>query len=583
MDTATSLDTATILIGLFGGLALFLFGMEQMTAALKHVAGSGMKSALARLTTNRYSAAGAGALVTAVIQSSSVTTVLVVGFISAGLMTLTQSVGVIMGANVGTTITAQIVAFKVTQYALVLVAVGFAMFFVGKRERIRQYGAMVMGLGLIFFGMELMSDATRPLRDYEPFIALMQRMENPFLGILVGAGFTAVIQSSSATTGVVIVLATQGFITLEAGIALIFGANIGTCVTALLAAIGKPREAVRAAAVHVGFNVLGVVLWIAFIGPLADLVTSLSPEAAAGLTGADRLGAETPRQIANAHTIFNIANTVILLPFAGLFARGVEWLVPDRPVDDTAVIKPRYLDDLLLGTPSLALDRVRMELRRMGERAYAMVLDALPVTLDGETEDLRTLAQLDDEVDVLQGAIVSYLGHISQENLDRREAEQHFDYLEAANNIENIGDLVETNLVSAGLSRLDAGLQVSDETRQRLELLHERVCWAVQLSFQSLDAGDADMARQVLAAKAEVQSLADDAEAHLARRLTVDAPDRLSLYRFESELIEYLKRVYYFAKRIAKAVVKEDVNGRLNGDRGGASGATTPPHRLESA
>ena len=233
MGTETAphvLEIGAIAMGLFGGLALFLFGMEQMTDALKAVAGGGMKKLLARLTTNRFKAAFAGAFVTAVIQSSSVTTVLVVGFISAGLLSLTQSIGIILGADIGTTITAQIIAFKITRYALVLVAIGFGLMFLAKQEKLRQYGTMLMGLGLIFFGMELMSQATHPLRSYQPFINLMRRMGNPLTGILIGTVFTSLVQSSSATIGVIIVLAGQGFITLEAGIALAFGANIGTCI-----------------------------------------------------------------------------------------------------------------------------------------------------------------------------------------------------------------------------------------------------------------------------------------------------------------------------------------------------------------
>ncbi|MCU7860160.1 MAG: Na/Pi symporter, partial [Candidatus Thiodiazotropha sp. (ex Lucinoma kastoroae)] len=226
---------------LFGGLALFLFGMEQMADALKAVAGERMKGILAKLTSNRFTGAATGAFVTAIIQSSSVTTVLVVGFITAGLMSLSQSIGVIMGANIGTTITAQIVAFKVTKAALLMIGVGFSMLFASKQDRIKHYGAMLMGLGMVFFGMSVMSDAMKPLRTYQPFLDLMISMENPLVGILVAAGFTGLVQSSSATTGIVIVMASQGFITLPAGIALAFGANIGTCVTAMLASIGKPR------------------------------------------------------------------------------------------------------------------------------------------------------------------------------------------------------------------------------------------------------------------------------------------------------------------------------------------------------
>ncbi|MDA7888411.1 Na/Pi cotransporter family protein, partial [Akkermansiaceae bacterium] len=305
-------DLGLMIMSLLGGLALFLYGMEQMSGALKAIAGDGLRKLLSGLTKNRFMGVITGAFTTAVVQSSSVTTVLVVGFISAGLMTLTQSVGVIMGANIGTTITAQIVAFKVTKYALAIVAIGFSMIFISKQDKIRQVGTALMGLGLVFFGMGLMSNATNPLRDYQPFIDTMARMDNPFFGILVAAAFTALVQSSSATTGIVIVLALDGFISLEAGITLAFGANLGTCVTAILAAIGKSVEAKRAAAVHVIFNIIGVILWIGFIGQLADWVEAISPKYP-NLEGGARLAKEVPRQIANAHTLFNVVNTIVLI------------------------------------------------------------------------------------------------------------------------------------------------------------------------------------------------------------------------------------------------------------------------------
>ena len=556
-----SLDTLQILIGLFGGLALFLFGMEQMTDALKLLAGGGMKKLLARLTTNRFSAAFAGAFVTAVIQSSSVTTVLVVGFISAGLMSLSQSIGIIMGANIGTTITAQIIAFKITKYALVMVAVGFAMLFISKKEKVQQYGTMLMGLGLIFFGMQLMSDATRPLRSYQPFIDLMQSMESPAMGILISAAFTGIVQSSSATTGVIIVLATQGFVTLEAGIALAFGANIGTCVTALLAAIGKPREAVQAAAVHILFNILGVLVWLGLIDQLAWIVREISPSAP-NLTGTDRLAAETPRQIANAHTLFNVANTLLFIGFTGPMAWLVQRLVRERPMKGPEEITPKYLDAILLDTPSLALDRVRMELRRLGERAHDMVAKALTVALRGSKEDLVALAKDDDEVDMLYGYIVGYLGRLSQENLQAEQSAQLYTYMNAANNIENLGDMIETNIVEAGLQRLQHNVRVSEATEKMLEALHEKVSWAVQLALESLDASDLSMAEQVIAGKGDINRLAIEAENHLTLRLAAEGgeEERLALYRIESEIIEYLKRVYYFAKRIAKAVVEAEMS-----------------------
>ncbi|MHC4996690.1 MAG: Na/Pi cotransporter family protein, partial [Planctomycetota bacterium] len=359
------IEIGPLLIGLLGGLAIFLFGMEQMTDALKSVAGGVMSNVLRRLTRNRISAAITGAFVTAVIQSSSVTTVLVVGFISAGLMSLQQSIGVIMGANIGTTVTAQIIAFKITKYALAIIAVGFAAMFLARRSTWQLYGAMVMGLGMIFLGMGFMSEATTPLRSYEPFIDLMQRMDRPALGILVAAAFTALVQSSSATTGIVIVLASQGFITLEAGIALAFGANVGTCVTAALAAMGKPQEAKQASCVHFLFNVIGVLIWLPLIGPLAEVVSAVSPTRP-DLTGVERLAAETPRQIANAHTVFNVANTAIFIWFTGPLASLVARFLPSHPEVIPKKAKPKHLQDVYLDTPTLALDSVRRETVRFG-------------------------------------------------------------------------------------------------------------------------------------------------------------------------------------------------------------------------
>ncbi|MBW2503912.1 MAG: Na/Pi cotransporter family protein, partial [Deltaproteobacteria bacterium] len=311
-----------MMISLFGGLALFLFGMNRMGEALKAVAGGRLKQILARLTSNRFAGALSGATVTAVIQSSSVTTVLVVGFVSAGLMTLSQAIGVIMGANIGTTITAQIIAFKVTKLALLFIAVGFAIDFISRNENFKQYGRVIFGLGLIFLGMNVMGEAMLPLHNFSSFNDLMQGIERPGVGILYGAVFTALIQSSSATTGIVVVMASQGFITLQAGIALALGANIGTCLKAILAAVGKTRPAQRSAAIHVLFDPLGVLLWLGFIDELAQLAQMVSPSYEK-LTGLARLAAETPRQIANANTIFNLFNTLLFIGFTGPMA----WIV----------------------------------------------------------------------------------------------------------------------------------------------------------------------------------------------------------------------------------------------------------------
>lgn len=553
-STGEAPDVLTLVIGLLGGLALFLFGMDRVAEALKTVMGNRLKAILGRLTQNQVLGALTGAFVTAVIQSSSVTTVLVVGFITSGLMTLTQSIGIIMGANVGATVTAQIIAFRVTRYALLLVAVGFALSAFATKKRIRHYGTFLMGLGLVFYGMGVMGDAMGPLRGYEPVLDAMAHMEKPLLGILAGTLFTALIQSSAATTGIVIVMASQGLVTLPAGIALIFGANIGTCVTALLATIGKTREALRAAIVHVGFNVCGVLLWVAFIGQLAELVTWISPTAG-DLQGAERLAAEMPRRIANAHTVFNVVNTLIFLGFASRIARWVEWLVPERPADEGTVVRARYLDPELLTTPSLALDRVRLEILHMGERVTEMMRAVLPAVFDGDEEELQRIAAMDDALDTLHGETVTYLGRISQGALTDEQTEELLRLMEATGSLENIGDIIETNLVALGRSRIRDGVTVSPATREVIEGFHRAVSRALDASLHAGTQKNEKAARLVVDMKREINRLADEAARHQAQRLVAEEPGRLEAYTFETDVLQNLKRIYYFTKRMARLTV----------------------------
>ena len=554
-EAEQSIEWGVMGMKLFGGLALFLYGMEQMADALKAVAGERMKSILAKLTSNRIMGAATGAFVTAVIQSSSVTTVLVVGFITAGLMTFSQSIGVIMGANVGTTVTAQIVAFKVTKAALLMIGVGFSMLFVSKQDRIKQYGGMIMGLGLVFFGMSVMSDAMKPLRSYQPFLDLMISMESPMIGILVAAVFTGLIQSSSATTGIVIVMASQGFITLPAGIALAFGANIGTCVTALLASIGKPREAVRAALVHIIFNVAGVLLWVMFIPQLAEFVVSFSPSHPE-LSGVERLGAETPRQIANAHTVFNLANTFIFLWFTTHIARIVERMIPERLLEEEGIaVSAKYLDEELLSTPSLALDRVRLEVLHMGERVQDMLDKIMPAIISGSRESLDAVAQLDDEVDILYEQIIDYLGRISKQSLTDSQTEEFLRLMEAVGDLENIGDTIETNLVALGHERIDVGFSISEPTKEVLEGFHKVVKKSVVGAVQAVSQINKQVAHSVVAMKEEIHAMANSAALHQAARLVAEEPNRIEAYTTEVDIIEKQKRIYYFAKRMAKTVI----------------------------
>ena len=550
------IDWFFLTTGLLGGLALFLFGMDKMSDALKNVAGEKMKDILGMLSSNRIMGLLTGAIVTAVIQSSSVTTVMLVGFVTAGLMSLSQTIGVILGADIGTTITAQIVAFKVTKYALLLVAVGFGMLFIAKKEKIQQYGYMIMGLGMIFFGMGVMKDAMDPLRTYQPFIDLMANMSNPILGILISAIFTALVQSSSATMGVVIVLAMQGLISLNAGIALALGANIGTCVTAGIASIGKPREAVRVATTHVLFKVVGVLIMLPFIEPFAKFVIYISPSPAEGLAGLEAAASVLPRQVANAHTLFNIGIGFLFLPFVSQFARLVYRIVPDKPVEEVKELRPKYLNEMLFHTPSLALDASQHELKRMGKRVDLMNTVMMPAVLTGNKESLQKVREMDDEVDVLYKHIVNFLAKVSQLKLNEYQTDKMVKLMGTVNDLENIGDLIEGNMMDLGQKRIEKGIKISQSTQKVINTLHVVVSDALKAAVRSVVEEDNAYAMRVISMKTDMNRLVEKAGLHQAERLVSEDSGKFEAYSVEMDIIEKLKRIYYHSKHIAKSVVE---------------------------
>jgi phosphate:Na+ symporter len=351
-------------------------------------------------------------------------------------------------------------------------------------------------------------------------------------------------------------MAGQGFISRPAGIALAFGANIGTCLTAVLAAIGKPREAMRAAATHVLFNVAGVLIWLAFIDQLANLVTALSPSYP-DLSGAQRLAAESPRQIANAHTIFNVANTLVFIGFTTLIARLVEWLIPDRPLEEGSVISARYLDADLLSTPSLAMDLVRREILHMGEQVTEMLAGIMPAILHGSTLTLRELQKIDERVDFLHAEIVVYLGKISRHELTEKQTAELMGLMDAVNDLENIGDVIETNLVELGRRRIGKGVAISRPTQVVLTDFHHVVMDAVTAAIKAVSEHNYDEARSVMDMKKEITRIANSAATHEAQRLVANEPHRIEAYTVEMDITEKLQRIFYFARRMARTIQPE--------------------------
>ena len=549
-QVSQSIDWVDLSMGLAGGLALFLLGMGQITVALKAVAGDRLRTVLARLSSNRFAGALTGSVTTAVIQSSSVSTVLVVGFVSASLLSVTQAASVIIGANLGTTVTAQVIALDVTDYALGLLAVGALVGAVaGRRQLLGEVGATVAGLGFVFLGLDLMSDAMEPLGSYQPFLDLVADSSSPVVGLALGAAFTGLIQSSSATTGIVIVMGASGLLDLETGIAVILGANIGTSVTAVLAAIGKSRDAWRAALVHVLVNVIGAVIWIAFIGSLADL--------AVWLAGGDRSAPATPQQFANAHTVFNAANTVVFIALLTPLVRLTDRLVPSRAGRRSVTgAQPAFLDRDLLDTPVLALEMARRELMRVGLRVRELFADAVPAALAGSRRQLVDLYGVHEEIHALHAATVSYLGETSRGELSSGQREEFRRLLQVANELEHMASLINSGVVAVGHRRLDDVVEVSDVTRETIGRLHEAVISTLDDALEALGTGSDDAAERVVESKAGFHELEGSATTHLADRLVAPGPRRVEVYSIEIELVEGLRRVHQSCRRIAQAARK---------------------------
>ena len=539
------LNQLELAVGLVGGLTLFLFGMDIMTRALKQVAGASMKTILARMTGNRFMGLAAGATVTAIIQSSSITTVLLVGFVSAGLMNSAQSVAVIMGANIGTTITAQILAFKVTALALPVLSLGFFVSFIAKNKSTREYGRVLLGIGMVFFGMVIMSDAMRPLRGYQPFLDFMLSLDSVFLAALVGAGFTAMVQSSSATTGILIVMASQGLIALEPAVALALGANIGTCITAMLAAIGKRREAVRVAIVHTLFNVAGVLLWIGFVEELAEFSRQLS-----AAVGMDEGG--IPRQLANIHTFFNLANALMFIGFTGQISRLVEWLVPDRAERPELRFASKHLDAKLLDVPAIAIDAARLEVLHLGGLVHNLLSAAIPSVTTGRPVDIDKLHLMDRPVDLLHREIVGYLREISAGSLPPDQSDLLIGLVRIANDLEHIGDLVANSMVTSARKRIDEDVVISPATAEVIAGLHCEAVEALEGVISSLERQDVIDAKTVIAMKAGFAELVENIAAHEMERLRADEPKRLHTYTREIELTETLDDIFKVIRRIAR-------------------------------
>ncbi|EQG63964.1 na+/Pi-cotransporter family protein [Clostridioides difficile DA00154] len=533
-----------IIISLMGGLGLFLYGMNLMGEGLQKSAGTKLKKIIKLLTSNLFMGVLVGTGVTAVIQSSSATTVMVVGFVNAGIMTLKQAIGVIMGANIGTTVTAQLVSFDLTGMAPVALGVGIILYLFGNKPRIKNIAEILIGFGILFTGMDFMKMAVEPLRDYQGFTDLLVTFGRyPLLGLLLGFGITAIIQSSSASMGMLVALAAEGLVPLSAALPILYGQNIGTCVTSLLSSIGANKNARRAAMMHLIFNVLGTVIFLIFLNkPVVSMVTSWDPSNVA-------------RQIANTHTLFNIISVLILLPFTNLIIKLAIKLVPDRAgdidEDETKTIK--YIDDRMIETPSIALANTIKEALRMGEKAKESLNASMEALVEHSTEKIDKTYRRERLINDLQKAILNYLLKLSKAPLDDDSREVVDTLFNTVNDIERIGDHAK-NIAELSQVAIDSNISFSEEGQSELDVMYNRVVSAYTYALGSMRTDNVDLACKVIKIEEQVDIMEKSCRANHMYRLNNNlcSIENGVIYL---DVISNLERISDHAVNIAQQVI----------------------------
>jgi phosphate:Na+ symporter len=524
-----------------------------------------------------------GAFVTMVIQSSSATTVMLVSFVQADLMSFAQSLGVILGADIGTTITAQLIAFKLTDYALLMIAVGFGLRMLGESDNLKNTGDILLGFGLLFFGMKLMGDVMKPLRTYPAFINLMKGLENPIIGLLIGAVFTALIQSSSAFTGIVIVLAQQSLLTLEAGIPLVFGANIGTCITAGLSSIGTSREAKRVAMAHVLFKVGGVLLFIFWIPTFASFIHSI----------AEKFGSNTARQIANAHTIFNISLGLIFLPFTVIFARLLLKILPKEKTVKGVLPATWHLDEGLIETPEFAINLARSEISRMakllGRMLRAIIIpfmsDATLINRDVKhkeeanlfikeipTQDeifpeltlMEGIDMREEKIDFLDEKIVDFLIKVARQELSDEQAAEVYGMISITNDLESIGDIIHRNMLPLIDKKKGLNFDFSLEGKEELMIYHVKVCKQINRLKEAFLEHNIETAQKIMEKEGKYLNLESQYRLKHLHRLHQKRKESLETHEIHMELMDIFKQINVYTANIAKTYLDTMGKGSLS-------------------
>ena len=532
-----------IAIGIMGGLGLFLYGMNLMGDGLQKSAGSKLKRIIELLTSNVIMGVLVGMVVTMVIQSSSATTVMVVGFVNAGIMTLPQAIGVIMGANIGTTITAQLVSLDVDFLAPVALGIGIVIYMFSNKPKHKNIAEILIGFGILFTGMDFMKEAVKPLAGYQGFTDMLLSFgHHPILGVLMGFAITAIVQSSSASMGMLIALASQGLIPITAALPILYGENIGTCVTSLISSIGASRNARRAAIMHLTFNVLGSMIFMFILSkPIVAIVTAIDPTDAA-------------RQIANAHTLFNILNVIVLLPFNKLIVKLALKLVPEtkgEQDDDDKVVK--YIDDRMIETPSIALANIVKETLRMGEKSKESLNAAMDGIVDKSKEKIELSFKREKLINELQKSILNYLLKLSKASLNEDSRETVDALFNTVNDIERIGDHAE-NIAELAKDIVDLEISFSDVGIGELKDMYNKVVSTYTYALEAMRTSNVELACKVIKMEEQVDMMEKSCRANHMNRLNSSSCSIESGVIY-LDIISNLERVSDHAVNIAQQVI----------------------------
>ncbi|MCJ0210751.1 Na/Pi cotransporter family protein [Clostridioides difficile] len=532
-----------IVISLIGGLGLFLYGMSLMGEGLQKSAGDKLKKIIELLTSNVVMGVLVGTVVTGIIQSSSATTVMVVGFVNAGIMNLSQAIGVIMGANIGTTVTAQLVSFNLEGIAPIALGIGILFYLFTSNQKTKHLSEILIGFGILFTGMEFMKDAVAPLAEYKAFTdALLYFSKNPVLGILAGFAITGIVQSSSASMGMLIALASQGILPLSSALPILYGDNIGTCVTSLLSSVGASRNARRAAVMHLSFNVIGTIIFMLVLNkPISATVTHFDPT-------------DTARQIANAHTLFNLTNVIILLPFSKYIVKLANRLIPIKETESEIVNNTKYLDERMFSTPSIALGNTVQEVVRMGHKATNSLEHSIAGFLNKSNEDINKAFESEKVVNKLQKDILNYLLKLSKEPLRDDERFRTDLLFNTVNDIERVSDHAE-NIAELAMSVKEMNISFSDSAIREIYEIYNKTITNFKDALIVLDVKDFELANKVLEVENEVNYLEKTfRNSHMIRlnngSCTIDAG---VLYL---DLLTNLERISDHSTNIVKQVLK---------------------------